>query len=64
MKMNIEIPDEWETRLDDLAKQDGHSNRSAVIRKIVNLFFVEKKNFLELSTNKDSNNKQQQKGKE
>ena len=47
MKMNIEIPDEWETRLDELARQDGHSNRSAVIRKICNLFFAQKKNFLE-----------------
>ena len=45
MKLNIEIPDEWETRLDDLAKQDGHSNRSAVIRKIVNLFFEKKLTF-------------------
>ena len=47
MKMNIEIPDEWGNTLDELAKQDGHSNRSAVIRKICNLFFAQKKNFLE-----------------
>ena len=46
MKMNIEIPDEWETRLEELAKQDGHSNRSAVIRKIVNLFFANKSHFV------------------
>lgn len=42
MKMSIEIPDEWGNKLDELAKQDGHSNRTAVVRKIVNLFFAEK----------------------
>ena len=45
MKISVEFPDEMETRLDDLAKQDGHSNRSAVIRKIVNLFFEKKLTF-------------------
>ena len=42
MKMTIEVPDEWGNKLDELAKQDGHSNRTAVVRKIVNLFFTEK----------------------
>lgn len=46
MKMNIEIPDEWGNKLDELAKQDGHSNRSAVVRKIVNLFFIKKLPFV------------------
>ena len=40
MKINFEVPDEWASKLDELARQDGHSNRSAVIRKIVNLFFA------------------------
>ena len=60
MKLNIEIPDEWETRLDDLAKQDGHSNRSAVIRKIVNLFF--EKN-LQFSSVSDENKKDEKEAK-
>lgn len=47
MKMSIEVPDEWGDKLDELAKQDGHSNRAAVIRKIVNSFFAEKQNILE-----------------
>ena len=61
MKMNIEIPDEWETRLDELAKQDGHSNRSAVIRKIVNLFFAKKLTFSIVSENETSEKPQEQK---
>lgn len=40
MKMSVEMPDEWGEKLDKLAKQDGHSNRAAVVRKIINLFFV------------------------
>ena len=45
MKICFEAPDEWENKLDELARQDGHSNRAAVIRKIVNLFFAEKLSF-------------------
>ena len=47
MKMSIEVPDEWGEKLDKLAKQDGHSNRAAVVRKIINLFFDQKQNFSE-----------------
>lgn len=48
MKINFDAPDEWGSLLDEEAKRDGHSNRAAVIRKIVNLFFANKQNFLEL----------------
>lgn len=48
MKISIEAPDEWEKLLDDEAKKDGHSNRAAVIRKIVNLFFADKSHFVAL----------------
>ena len=60
MKISVEFPDEMETRLDDLAKQDGHSNRSAVIRKIVNLFF--EKN-LQFSSVLDENKKDEKEAK-
>lgn len=39
MKISFDIPDEWGPLLDKLAAKDGHSNRAAVIRKIINLFF-------------------------
>ena len=42
MKISFEAPDEWGKLLDEEAKKDGHSNRAAVIRKIVNLFFGQK----------------------
>lgn len=45
MKISFEAPDEWEKLLDEEARKDGHSNRAAVIRKIVNLFFTGKLQF-------------------
>ena len=45
MKISFEAPDEWEALLDEEAQKDGHSNRAAVIRKIVNLFFADKLQF-------------------
>jgi len=42
MKISFEAPDEWGKLLDEEAKKDGHNNRAAVIRKIVNLFFGKK----------------------
>jgi hypothetical protein len=56
MKINFEAPDEWEKLLDEEAKKDGHSNRAAVIRKIVNLFFANKQNFLEHCTQTEAQN--------
>jgi len=57
MKISFEAPDEWEGLLDEEAKKDGHSNRAAVIRKIVNIFFADKLQFSSDSTkeNEDSN---------
>ena len=52
MKIGIEVPDEWAEQLDELARKDGHSNRSAVIRKICNIFFTEKSHFVALDENK------------
>ena len=51
MKMSIEVPDAWGDKLDELAKQDGHSNRAAVIRKIVNSFFAQKLRFSSVCDN-------------
>ena len=36
----LELPDDVNELLDALAQQDGHKNRSAVIRKAVNYFFA------------------------
>ena len=48
MKISLNVPDEWGPLLDMEAKKDGHSNRAAIIRKIVNLFFAQLENFSEL----------------
>jgi len=53
MKINFDAPDDWAALLDEEAAKDGHSNRAAVIRKIVNLFFADRKNFLELSERRE-----------
>lgn len=50
MRINIEFPDEWEQKLEEYAKMDGHSNRAAVIRKIVNNFFAGELAFSRLYT--------------
>ena len=42
MRISFDAPEEWEALLKEEAKKDGHSNCTAVIRKIVNLFFKEK----------------------
>ena len=48
MKVSFDAPDEWGPLLDEQARKDGHSNRAAVIRKIVNLFFADKSHFVAL----------------
>ena len=53
MKISFDIPEEWLPLLDKLAAEDGHSNRAAVIRKIMNLFFAEKQNFSEHSRDQE-----------
>ena len=42
MKITVEISEEVGRKIDLEAKKDGHSNRNAVIRKVLNLFFDEK----------------------
>lgn len=42
MRISFEAPDEWAVLLDEQAQKDGHSNRAAVIRKVMNLFFAGK----------------------
>ena len=56
MKICFDAPDEWENKLDELAKQDGHSNRAAVIRKIVNLFFAGKHTFSNIFSEDNASN--------
>ena len=60
MKISFEAPDEWEKLLDEQAKKDGHSNRAAVIRKIVNLFFTDASHFVAFMENKKEKTQQVQ----
>ena len=57
MKINFDAPEEWGPKLDELAQKDGHSNRAAVIRKIITLFFEEKQNFSEHSEKSQEHDK-------
>lgn len=50
MKITVEISEEVGRKIDLEAKKDGHSNRNAVIRKVLNLFFDEKPNFAKPQT--------------
>ena len=40
MKITVELPDEMGERIDLEARKDGHTNRNAVIRKVLNSFFA------------------------
>ena len=51
MKITVEIPDEWGQQLDFAASLDGHTNRAAVIRKALKVFFAEKSHFVSLPKN-------------
>ncbi len=42
MRLNIEFPDELGEKLLLCAKMDGHKNRAAVVRKILQIFFDKK----------------------
>ena len=45
MKITVELSDEMGEKIDLEAKKDGHSNRNAVIRKVLNLFFENEVNY-------------------
>ena len=51
MKITVEIPDEWGEQLDYAASLDGHTNRAAVIRKALKVFFAEKSHFVSFCKN-------------
>lgn len=38
MRITIDYPDEIDSKLLQIAKKDGHENRSAIIRKAINFF--------------------------
>lgn len=53
MKVTVDLPDSMIKNIDIQAQKDGHSNRGAVIRKAVTLFFNEIVNYNQLkATNK------------
>lgn len=45
MKITLELSDEMGELIDLEAKKDGHTNRNAVIRKALNLFFENEFNY-------------------
>lgn len=55
MRISFEAPNEWGVLLDEQAKKDGHSNRAAVIRKVMNLFFAGKLAFYSQDKTEASN---------
>ncbi len=50
MKITVEIPDEMGEKIDLEARKDGHTNRNAVIRKVLNSFFADELRFSSVST--------------
>lgn len=59
MKITVEISDEMGERIDLEAKKDGHSNRNAVIRKVLNLFFCGKLQFTSVETMENKSSSEQ-----
>lgn len=45
MKITLALSDEIGEKIDLEAKKDGHTNRNAVIRKVLNLFFENEVNY-------------------
>ena len=45
MKITVDVSDEFILKIDREAQKDGHSNRNAVIRKVLQLFFGGTVNF-------------------
>ena len=60
MKITVELPDEMGERIDLEARKDGHTNRNAVIRKVLNSFLLSKFNILQLQRKKMNVNPQKQ----
>ena len=42
MKITVDVDEQLGKKIDLEAKKDGHTNRNAVIRKVLNLFFADK----------------------
>lgn len=53
MKITVEIDEAMGEKIDLEARKDGHSNRNAVIRKALNLFFDNEVNYGQ-SVNKET----------
>jgi len=45
MKITVDVDEQLGKRIDLEASKDGHSNRNAVIRKVLTLFFDNKVNY-------------------
>lgn len=54
MKITVNVQDDLVFKIDREAQKDGHSNRNAVIRKVLQLFFDQSVNFSQtkVKTNK------------
>ncbi len=62
MKITVEIDDAIGERIDLEARKDGHSNRNAVIRKMLNIFFENEVNYRQ-PTNTDAFGQEKKQGK-
>lgn len=54
MKVSLNYPDELDSAIMERAKEDGHGNRSAVIRKALTLFLSKKSNKVKFDKDKKS----------
>lgn len=56
MKITVEIDEAMGEKIDLEARKDGHSNRNAVIRKVLNLFFDDAFSSVHLRERKNEQN--------
>lgn len=61
MKITVEIDEAMGRKIDLEARKDGHSNRNAVIRKALNLFFDDAFSSVHLRERKNEQNGEQNK---
>ena len=53
MKITVDVSDDLVFKIDREAQNDGHSNRNAVIRKVLQLFFGQTVNFSQMEVKRN-----------
>ena len=54
MRITLDLPDKWLPVIDQEAAKDGHSSRTAVVRKCIVAFFASTSPFVTLSESADA----------